>query len=483
VFGNIDTQMVLAILPELMLVALGALVLLMDLLWPGEKKRNLGWLTAVGLLLVLVASLLFALPGSRPVLVWGGMLRHDWLAFVFKVIVLFAAAMTTLFSMDSEGLGTRGEYYILLLASTLGMMLMSASANLVMLFLAIETTSIPLYAMAGFYKDDDKSAEAGVKYLLFGAMASAIMLYGFSLLYGFTGTTDLYALARGLQNGALGGPQIMIAALLVLVGFGFKISAVPFHFWAPDVYEGAPTPIAGFLSTASKAAGFAVLMRVMLEVFPAIQGQWGAILAALSVVTMTLGNTVALTQTNIKRLLAYSSVAHAGYILMGIVALSELGMTSAVFYLVAYLTTNLAAFGVVSVASRTLKSDEIAAYAGLSRRSAGLSLAMLATFLPLAGIPPLSGFMAKIMVIAAAVQSGLIWLAIAGIINAIIGMYYYLVVLKVVYLYRSDDEDKPIVATRPDRLAIAILVISMLVIGTIFAPWWGFADAAAAALF
>jgi len=270
---------------------------------------------------------------------------------------------------------------------------------------------------------------------------------------------------------------------MVLVGFGFKISAVPFHFWAPDVYEGAPTPVAGFLSTASKAAGFAVLVRVLLAVFPDITGQWGAILAALSVATMTLGNTVALTQKNIKRLLAYSSIAHAGYILIGVVAANELGIASVVFYLVAYLLTNLAAFGVVSVVGRVVGSDEIAAYAGLSRRSMGASMAMLIAFLSLAGVPPLAGFVAKVWVFAAAVQANLIWLAFVGVINAIIGVYYYLIVLKYVYLYRSDDDEKPLPISRPNMLALVILCLGIVLIGTIFAPWWGYADTAAAALF
>ncbi len=481
--SGIDSTMIVALLPEILLLTLAGLVLIFDMFWSDEQKRSLGWLTAGGLTVILIVTVLFVRPGESAELIWGGMLRHDWLAFIFKGVVLFSAAITVLLSMDSDKLGKRGEFYILLLASTMGMNLMVASADLVMLFLAIETTSIPLYIMAGFLKHDTKSTEAGFKYLLFGAMASAVMLYGFSLLFGFTGTTDIYALARGLQSGAVETFAIITSALLILVGFGFKISAVPFHFWAPDVYEGAPTPVAGFLSTASKAAGFAVLMRVMLEVFPGIASSWGALLAALAAVTMTLGNVIALAQKNIKRMLAYSSVAHAGYVLIGVVALSELGMASAVFYLVAYLLTNLAAFGIVAIVGRTVGSDEIAAYAGLSRRSLGISLAMLAAFLSLAGIPPLGGFVAKVWVFAAAVESGLVWLAVVGVINAIIGMYYYLSVLKVVYLYRSDDDDKPVPTTRPDAIALAVLTFGILLVGTIFAPWWGFAEAAAAALF
>jgi NADH-quinone oxidoreductase subunit N len=304
------------------------------------------------------------------------------------------------------------------------------------------------------------------------------------LLYGFTGTTNLYTLAAGLASGDLANVAVIGSLLMVLTGFGFKVSAVPFHFWVPDVYEGAPTPVAGFLSTASKAAGFAVLVRVLLAVYPDITAQWGAVLAALAVATMTLGNTIALAQKNIKRMLAYSSIAHAGYILIGIVAANELGIASVIFYLIAYLLTNLAAFGVVSVVGRVIGSDEIADYAGLSRRSTGASMAMLIAFLSLAGVPPLAGFVAKIWVFAAAVEAELYWLAFIGVINAIIGVYYYLIVLKVVYLYRSEDEDKPFPISRPNMMALALLSIGIIVVGTIFAPWWGFADAAgAAALF
>ncbi len=487
-FGSITTTMILALLPEILLLVLAGLVLVLDMFWKDDRDRNLGWLTAGGALVILLVSWLAGRPGEEPIQIWGGMVRHDWLAFVFKSIAIFGMGVTALFSMDRPDLGKKGEYYILLVISTIGMALMAASADLIMLFLAIETTSIPLYVLAGFIKTDDRSTEAGFKYLLFGAMTSSVMLYGFSLLYGFAGTSDLYRLAQGLASGSLTGMPVIASALLVLVGFGFKIAVVPFHFWVPDVYEGSPTPITGFLSTASKAAGFAVLVRVLLAAFPGSFGEGmdaslASVLAALAAVTMTLGNTIALAQSNIKRLLAYSSIAHAGYILMGVVAATELGITSAVFYLIAYLLTNLAAFGVVAIAGRVVGSDEIAAYAGMSRRSSGLSLVLLVAFLSLAGVPPLAGFIAKIWVFAAAVEADLVWLAFVGVLNAIIGVYYYLIVLKVVYLHRSDKEDQPVMVTRPERLALGILTFGILLIGTIFAPWWGFADAAAAALF
>jgi len=483
--SSIDLSMVLAILPEIGLVILALIVLAFDLSVGEDRKRALGWLTAGGLAVIFILNMALARPGTSSVPVWGGMLHWDWLGFTFANLFIFGAAVTSLFAMEVKQLGRRGEFYLLLLASTLGMCLMAASADLIMLFLAIETTSIPLYVLAGFYKTDNKSTEAGFKYLLFGALTSAVMLYGFSLLYGFTGTTDLYQITAAAQSGAFPLSLALGTLILVLVGFGFKISAVPFHFWAPDVYEGAPTPVAGFLSTASKAAGFAVLMRVLLVVYGGqeVIPYWVFVIAALSVFSMTLGNALALAQKNIKRMLAYSSIAHAGYALIGVAALSPFGITSVVFYLIAYVVTNLAAFGVVATFERTSGSNEIADYAAFSRRAPGLALAMLVAFLSLAGMPPLGGFIAKVLVFAAAVKTGMVWLAVIGVLNSIVGLYYYLIVLKVVYLYRSEDEDKPVPVTRPYALALTVLVIGIILIGTLFAPWVEWSTSAAAALF
>ncbi|OGO38895.1 MAG: hypothetical protein A2W35_15420 [Chloroflexi bacterium RBG_16_57_11] len=277
----------------------------------------------------------------------------------------------------------------------------------------------------------------------------------------------------------------MASLLLVLVGLSFKVSVVPFHFWAPDVYQGAPTPVAGFLSTASKAAGFAVLVRLLFIVFssPSMMNAWVVILAALSVATMTLGNLIALTQRNIKRMLAFSSIAHAGYILIGVVSVnSDLGLTSVVYYLVAYLITNLAAFAIVAAYGRVAGSDDMTAYYGLSRRSPGLALAMLIAFLSLAGMPPFAGFIAKVFVFAAAVDAGLVWLAIVGVLNAIIGLYYYLTVMKYVFLYRSEGDEVPLQTSGGFRLAIGVLVAGILIVGTLFSPWFNLAATAAQAM-
>lgn len=478
-----EPWMIAAILPEILVVALAVFTLFLDLALKEKFRRNLGWVVVVGLGLTLAVGLIISRPLDEARLMWGGMLMQDWLGFTFRMLFLFAGAITALFSMDLPRLGNRGEYYLLMLASTLGMMLMAASADLIMLYLAIETTSIPLYILAGFLIRDDKSTESGFKYLLFGAMTSAVMLYGFTLLYGFTGTTNLYGLTLQVQQGVIGTATLVGILLLVLIGFGFKISAVPLHFWAPDVYEGAPTPIAGFLSTASKAAGFAVLLRFFLAVFPAYAPYWGAVVAALAVATMTLGNLIALAQKNIKRLLAYSSIAHAGYALIGFVAVSYLGATSVVFYLIVYVITNLAAFGIVAVVGRITGTDEIASYAGLSRRSPWLALALLVALLSLAGMPPFGGFVVKFAVFAAAVDANMVWLAVVGVLNSIVGLYYYLTVLKYVYLFRSEDEDKPLPVTRPFALGIVFLCLGIILVGTVFAPWIMISNSAAASLF
>jgi NADH-quinone oxidoreductase subunit N len=489
--------MFLSILPEILLLVLGMVLLVVEPFWKVEKHRNAGWLAAGGFLAIMVVSLFAGRPGE-PVLVLGGTIRYDWLAFFFKMMFLFGAAVTALFMMDHDVLGKRGESYILLVATTLGMCLMAAAADLVMLYLAIETTSIPLYVLAGFMLSDERSTEAGFKYLLYGALTSTIMLYGFSLLFGFAGTTNLYELGSMAVTGQLSLGVALGLVVLILVGLGFKVSIVPFHFWAPDVYMGAPTPIAGFLSTASKAAGFAVVLRLFMTAFQGtdltdLSYSWASILAVLAAITMTLGNLVAIRQSNIKRLLAYSSVAHAGYAMIGVVAITPqdsaitgLGVTSVVFYLLAYIVTNLAAFGIVMAFSRIAGSDEIKDYAGMSRRSPGLALALLVAFLSLAGMPPFAGFVAKVFVFAVAVQVNMVWLAIVGILNAIVGVYYYLTVLKVVYLYRMEGENEeahPIPLTRPYAIGLVVLTLGILLVGTIFAPWFGLSGAAALNLF
>lgn len=481
---SFEPRMILAILPEIMLLVLTGVLVAFDAVWKPEKRRGLGWIAFSGLAAIIIIMLLVSRPSHESRLIFGGMLHQDWYSFAFKLLFIFGAAVTSLLAMDIKELGDKGEFYALMLVSVLGMNLMSSAADIIMLYLAIETTSIPLYMLAGFFTRDQKSTESGFKYFLFGAAASAVMLYGFSLLYGFTATTNIYQITLSFYEAELPTVLILGSLLLILVGFGFKVSVVPFHFWAPDVYEGAPTPVAGFLSTASKAAGFAVLVRMLMIVFsPVVAFEWTSVIALISVFTMTIGNIIALAQKNIKRLLAYSSIAHAGYILIGLVAYSQLGTASVVFYLIGYLITNLAAFGIVSAFWQVEKTDEISAYAGLSRRAPGLGLGMMVAFLSLAGMPPLVGFVAKVFVFAAAIQAGYIWLAVIGVLNSIVGLYYYLTVLKVVYLYRSDKDDVAVPVTSSSRFALTILTIGILLLGTLFAPWYEWSMAIAKSLF
>jgi len=478
----IDYSMLLAILPQISLMVLGGIVLILELVLSRDQYRNIGWVTAIGMGFILLLTIP-ALPEEGSEAIWGGMIRNDWISYIFIVMVVFGAGISALFAMDFRSLGKRGGFFVLLISATLGMTFMASAADLVLLFVAIETSALSLYVLASLFNDEDESAEAGFKYFLFGAMTSTIMLYGFSLLYGFSGSTNIFGIAESFRAGDVPVGVIIGSLLLVLVGFTFKISGVPFHFWAPDVYQGAPTPVAGFLSTASKAAGFIVLARVMAVVFQDISLYWGAIIAAIAVASMTLGNLLALAQKNIKRMLAYSSIAHAGYALIGLVAISMMGLSSMILYLVIYLVTNLAAFGIVSAYGRIVGSDDMSAYYGMSRRSPWLAFALLIALLSLAGMPPLGGFIAKVFVFAAAVDANMVWLAVIGVLNAIIGLYYYLTVLKYVYLYRSEDEDKPLPVTRPIKVALAVLTVGIILLGTLFAPWFDFATTAAASIF
>ena len=474
-----------SILPEILILSIGLFVLILEPFWKDEHKRNAGWLTAGGLFIAMIVSLLFGRP-AEPTETLGGMIRFDWLGFFLKMLFMFAAAATALLLMDHEKAGKRGEAYLLMLASLIGMNLMASSADLVMLYLSIETASIPLYILSGFLVGDDRSTEAGFKYFLYGTVASTVMLYGFSLLFGFSGTTDLYAIAAALTSGSVSAPLAFGVVMLVVAGLGFKVSIVPFHFWAPDVYEGAPTPVAGFLSTASKAAGFAVILRLFFVAFPAFSESWTMVFAVLSAVSMTVGNLLALPQTNIKRLLAYSSISHAGYALIGAVAFSQLGAASVVFYLAAYVATNLLAFGLVMAFQRVTGLEDVKDLAGLSRRNPLMGLMMLAAFLSLAGMPPFGGFVAKVFVFAAGIQADYTWLVVVGIVNSIIGVYYYLNVLKFVYLYRlpgEDEENHPIPLTQPYMIALVVLVVGVIVMGTVFTPFFNWSDAGALNLF
>lgn len=485
------------IAPEIGLVIMAFVVLALDLSLPESQKRGIAVVSAAGLIATAALYLIFW--GPTPTtegLYWGGMVRHDVLGQIFKVMILLAGAITSLLAMDVSGVGRKGEFYLVIIVATLGACLMSSAADLIMVFVALETTTIPLYILAGFRRNDGRSAESGMKYFLFGSFTSALLLFGLSYLYGFTGQTNIYALAE-----FMGGPTfinnpipVLIAMVLILAGFGFKISAVPFHFWTPDVYEGAPTPTTAFISVASKAASFALLLRFLIAVFPEglfvggqdIHGFWVAGMAAIAVITMTIGNLVALSQRNIKRMLAYSSIAQAGYTLIGLAAIASQAESVAAitFYMFMYTFTNLLAFAVIILFTEATGSETIADFAGLSRRSPWLALLLTIALLSLAGVPPAAGFFGKFFLFQAAVKSGLTWLAIIGVLNSIVALYYYLVVIKVMYVDRSPDEDKPIPLTSSYAFILGVTAIIVLLLGTIAAqPIYNWALSNAASLF
>jgi NADH-quinone oxidoreductase subunit N len=484
-----------AISAEVGLLILAMAVLFLDVYLPEERRGGVAYVAFFGMLALAAAPLIWVPePGTEEF--WGGMVRHDSFAQIFKVMVLLAGAITSLIAATTTELARRGEFYLIIIVSTLGACLMAASADLIMVFIALETTSIPLYILAAFRKDDMRSVESGMKYFLFGSFASAIMLYGFSFLYGFTGTTNLAAIAEYLTSGAFASEPVplLMTITLIFVGFGFKISAVPFHFWTPDVYEGAPTPVTAFVSVASKAGSIALLARFFVLAFPetlvvdgqAIKQFWIGLMAAAAVISMTVGNVLALSQSNIKRLLAYSSIAQAGYILIGVAALqggTAQSVASISYYMFMYTFTNLLAFGVVAIFTEATGSETIADLAGLSRRNPWLALAMTIGLLSLAGIPPAAGFIGKFFLFQAAVEANLEWLAIIGVLNAIIALYYYLMVIKIMYVDRSEDEDKLITLNTPARAMLGITVFGTLVLGIIPGPIFNWALDGAEAFF
>jgi NADH-quinone oxidoreductase subunit N len=346
----------------------------------------------------------------------------------------------------------------------------------------LETATFPLVLLAAYRPADPRSAEGGIKYLIIAALGSAIFLFGLSLIYAVTGVTRITLLANAIANGF--GPLLILGVLCLLAGIGFKLALVPFHMWAPDTYEGAPTPVTAFLSVASKTAGFALALRILASALPAVRAEWGMVLAALSAASMLLGNLAAIPQTNLKRLLAYSSIAQAGYAVMGLVAFQTIGLSALLFYLAAYLFTNLGAFAVVIAVERATGSTDLAAYAGLAQRSPRLALILMLSLLSLAGIPPLAGFTAKFYLFAAVYGQGYVWLVFLGVINSAISLYYYLRVIRAAYILPPAPQAAglpPLPAALSAALAIALAGI--LLLGVYPSPWVSMARAAVAAWF
>jgi NADH-quinone oxidoreductase subunit N len=477
----ISPEMLTSLIPETGLIILAFLLLVLVLVKKEHFYIHLDWITAAGFALIAILAFIFGRPDGEPQLLWGEMIRVDRAGYLLSLFVLVGGALTAVFAGTDVTVGKRPEFYLLLTLASIGLVLMGTSANLIMLYLAIETSAIPLYVLAGIKYREEWSVESGIKYFLFGGFSSAIMLFGFSLLYGFAGTTKIYGLKDALEASGTPQPAIILAAIFVLAGFTFKISAVPFHFWAPDVYQGSPTPVAGFLSTVSKAAGFIALIRVLVNALGVESSNvWMILIAVISVASMFLGNLLAIPQKNLKRMIAYSSIAQAGYILVGVASGTEFGFTGAVYYLMAYLVTNLAVFAIINWIEYETGSTEISAFAGLNRREPGLAFLLMVTLLSLGGIPPLAGFFAKVLVFGAAIQSGMAWLAVLAIINSVIALYYYLKVMKVMYV------DQPLISAKVDKLplvwslALIVCIMGIVVLGVVYTPWYNFISLAAA---
>jgi NADH-quinone oxidoreductase subunit N len=468
------------ILPELVLTAGSLLVLIADVLMPRAQRASLGWLT-----LGVLAATFYALTpfAYTQVEVARGLLAVDRFALFFKLVFLIAAGITVLMSMrylEVEG-APPGEYYFLILCATLGMMIMAGGIDLITIFIGLETMAVSFYILAGFIKPSQRSNEAAVKYFLLGAFSLGVLLYGMSLMYGLSGTTNLRVMAN-LFAGQERDPRLVLAVILVVAGVGFKIAAVPFHMWAPDVYEGAPTPVTAFLSVGSKAASFAMLLRIFVEGLPVMGADWRLLFYVLAIVTMTIGNVAAVTQSNVKRMLAYSSIAHAGYILMGVVAGTPRGVTAMLVYLAIYSFMQLGAFAVVVLLRRQdVIGDELKDFSGLAFRNPFAAFAMLVFLLSLGGIPPTAGFMGKFWLFSAAIDAHYYFLAVIGVLNSAVSLYYYIRIVVFMYVKTEQLGSQP-KSSPALTLALAVAVVATIVLGIYPRLLFEVADASAKTL-
>ena len=474
--------------PELSLLGFALAVILLDLFV--KQKKVLAAVSIAGV--IISAGFTVAMWGAPSVAIFYRMLAVDNFALFFKLLFLAAAGLIILASQDyvSKFERFQGEYYALVLVSAVGMMLLAAAADLITIYVALELSSISLYVLASFLKDQ-KSTEAGLKYLLLGAVASAVLLYGMALVFGFTGVTCLMYVADFVQGmpgaGLLNNPALLLGIILLAAGFGFKIACFPFQMWVPDVYEGAPTPITAYLSVASKAAGFAVILRVFFVGLGSpdwLSLNWGMLFAILSAITMTVGNIVAIVQTNIKRMLGYSSIAQAGYLMVGLATVGmaagndALGQSGLLFFLMSYAVTNLGAFIAVIAISNKIDSDVIDDYTGMGKRAPLMALALSLCLISLIGLPPTAGLIAKIYIFSGAVQHGLLWLVIVAVINSCVSAFYYLRVVKVMWLGVPASEEK-VPSSWALRTALLLCCLFVLLLGVIPGGFVGIAEAAA----
>jgi NADH-quinone oxidoreductase subunit N len=454
-----------------------------------KQKKVLAAVSIAGVLVS--AGFAVAMWGTPGEAIFSRMLAVDNFALFFKLLLLSAVGLVILASQDyvSKFQRSQGEYYALLLISAVGMMLLVAASDMISIYVALELSGISLYVLASFLKDQ-KSSEAGLKYLLLGAVASAVLLYGMALVFGFTGKTCLMCIAEYVQGmpgaGLLSNPALLLGMVLLAAGFGFKIACFPFQMWVPDVYEGAPTPITAYLSVASKAAGFAVILRVFFVALGSPQWlslNWGLLFAILSAITMTVGNVLAILQSNIKRMLGYSSIAQAGYLMVGLATVGmavghdAVGQSGLLFFLMSYAVTNLGAFIAVIAISSKIDSDSIDDYTGMRKRSPLLAVALSLCLISLIGLPPTAGLIAKIYIFSGAVQHGLLWLVIVAVINSCVSAFYYLRVVKVMWSGTPASEEK-VSSSWALRTALALCCLFVLLLGVVPGGFVGIAQAA-----
>lgn len=466
---------------ELLITAIFTMLVIVDILLPKESKED--W---IGILSFLGMAALIVFWSTRSSLVgvtFSGMFIMDSLAWFFKgfflLTMVFVFAMTQQFFRSLPA--RKNEFYLLLWLALLGMCFVASSADFLLLFLSIETLTIALYVMTAYLKSDSHSLEAGMKYLILGSLISGFFLFGLSFIYGAAHSTRFEAIQTFVHTHPM-SPMILFGLLLIFTSIGFKIASVPFQLWVPDVYQGAPTPVTALLSVGSKAAGFVILIRLFFGIFASWHIQWSTVLACLSAATMCYGNLGAIFQKNIKRLLGYSTIGHAGYLLMGAAAGSVLGLSAINFYLLGYLFTNLAAFTVIILFFIAQRSDEIEDYAGLAKRSPLLACALLLALVSLAGVPPLVGFFGKFTLLMATIKAGLIWLAIMAGVNIIVSMYYYLLVVKRVYV-DAPRNASTIPVSLSMRWVLGLAMAGIIIIGIFQGPFLDMAMSAAKGMF
>ena len=450
----------LLLLPEILLTTWLCLVLIVDFMRPRLSKDRLAYLSLAGLVAVLVNLLWFDVVGVN-----GTLFRHmfvvDRLALFFKIFIVAATILVILASMDyvHRFRFFKGEYYFLILMSALGMMFMASANDLLSVFITVEFSTFGFYILVAYLRDDANSNEAGLKFFILGVFAAGLLAYGISLVYGETGKIVFSDMASAEAT-----PGLVIGFLLIFAALGFKIGAVPFHGWIPDTYHGAPTPVTAFLSIAPKGAAFAILLRMLFVSLATFKPAWVLLLIAISILSMTYGNIVAIAQRNIKRLLAYSGIAQIGNILIGLAAGTKMGSDAMLFFLLAYLFANLGAFAIVIAVGNLIRSDEIEDYNGLNRRSPFLAFAMLVFLLSLAGVPPLAGFIGKLYIFLAAIKEGLYTLIVVGLINIVISMYYYLVVVKKMYINEPTDPS-PLNISGPMKTVVYVGLAGTFILG------------------